>query len=456
MADWHHEVDVAVVGGGACGLTTALLAARNPGLVIEVFEDSPAIASNTQLSPAVLAAAGTTFQREAGIGDSVEQHVLDILAKNQGNCDRDVLTALCAVAPRYIEWLTDEVKYPLRLATGLARVGVSNPRMHVHRDGQGGLALVSALREKTAEHPNILRSERRGQGLIFGEGRVEGVWADVDQERVAVRAGAVVLACGGFGGNASLVAQYIPTMTTAMYVGSVGNVGDALRWTEEAGADRQHLHAYQGHGLVVAEHGTSLDPGITLLGGVIVGGDGRRFVREDQGYSELAAHVVASPTGRAVAIWDARIQQRVQDSVEMTESTERGLFTRHASLSDLSRRYRLPEDELSETMLTYGHAATGAQDPLGRKVIPEALEPPYYAAAVTGALYHTQGGLRVDPAGRVLRVDGTAIGNLFAGGGAAAGVSGNSSSGYLSGNGFLSALGFGFLIGRRLSGGHGL
>ena len=66
---------------------------------------------------------------------------------------------------------------------------------------------------------------------------------------------------------------------------------------------------------------------------------------------------------------------------------------------------------------------------------------------MTGALFHTQGGLEVDPTGRVVHKSGKLFANLFAGGGAACGVSGDSDSGYLSGNGLLSAVVLGFNAG---------
>jgi fumarate reductase flavoprotein subunit len=67
------------------------------------------------------------------------------------------------------------------------------------------------------------------------------------------------------------------------------------------------------------------------------------------------------------------------------------------------------------------------------------LSPPFKAVRVTGALFHTQGGLAVDRQARVLDTDGHPLPNLFAAGGAAAGVSGSQASGYLSGNGLLTA-----------------
>jgi fumarate reductase flavoprotein subunit len=68
-------------------------------------------------------------------------------------------------------------------------------------------------------------------------------------------------------------------------------------------------------------------------------------------------------------------------------------------------------------------------------------------AKVTGALFHTQGGLEVNKQARVLRKDGTLFPNLFAGGGAARGLSGPADWGYLSGSGLLMATNLGRLAG---------
>ena len=82
------------------------------------------------------------------------------------------------------------------------------------------------------------------------------------------------------------------------------------------------------------------------------------------------------------------------------------------------------------------------------KVFDRKLEAPYCAIKVTGALFHTQGGLAIDARTRVLRQKGPAFLNLFAAGGAAVGVSGTQASGYLSGNGLLTATVFGRLAGQ--------
>ena len=64
---------------------------------------------------------------------------------------------------------------------------------------------------------------------------------------------------------------------------------------------------------------------------------------------------------------------------------------------------------------------------------------------VTGAIFHTQVGLSIDPTTRVKKEDGTLFPNLFAGRGAACEVSGPAIRGYLSGNGLLTAV----MMGRK-------
>jgi fumarate reductase flavoprotein subunit len=66
---------------------------------------------------------------------------------------------------------------------------------------------------------------------------------------------------------------------------------------------------------------------------------------------------------------------------------------------------------------TLDAVAPGAPDAFGRRFA-RRLAPPYHAIRVTGALFHTQGGLDVDARCRVLDTDGRPFPNLVAAGGA--------------------------------------
>jgi fumarate reductase flavoprotein subunit len=90
---------------------------------------------------------------------------------------------------------------------------------------------------------------------------------------------------------------------------------------------------------------------------------------------------------------------------------------------------------------------SGGPDAFGRFFPTAPLAPPYCGVKVTGALFHTQGGLLTDCEARVLKAGGAPFPNLWAGGGAACGVSGAADAGYLSGNGLLAAVVLGRLAG---------
>ena len=120
------------------------------------------------------------------------------------------------------------------------------------------------------------------------------------------------------------------------------------------------------------------------------------------------------------------------------------------TIQDLAETIDVPADALAATIEETARVAAGeGADRFGRDFTGKpALAPPFFAIRVTGALFHTQGGLEIDTAARVLRPDGTPLPNLFAGGGAARGVSGSAVWGYLSGNGLLTAVTLGRIAGR--------
>ena len=125
------------------------------------------------------------------------------------------------------------------------------------------------------------------------------------------------------------------------------------------------------------------------------------------------------------------------------------ILTGH-TVADLAGAMRVPAATLAlEWTNVENLKAKSGQDRYGRQFGPEQLcVEPFHAVKVTGALFHTQGGLAIDGVGRVRRKDGTLLPNLFAAGGAAAGVSGSSAAGYLSGNGLLTATVLGRLAGQ--------
>ncbi len=229
--------------------------------------------------------------------------------------------------------------------------------------------------------------------------------------------------------------------------GAPTNTGEGIRWGIEIGAAVEHMTGYQGLGFAVPGTGTRLNPGLISAGGIMVNRSARRFAREDQGYSEWASILLRQPGGVAVAIWDEVIHRPIERTSTMVGSDRAGAIVRCRDVGELARRFDLNAGQLARTLAEYNQGIADGRDPLGRELLVHQLTPPYYAAKVTSALAHTQGGLKIDVHGRVLRPDGSLVPNLYAGGGTAAGLSGATPDGYTSGNSLLMAYTLGRIIG---------
>ncbi len=149
-------------------------------------------------------------------------------------------------------------------------------------------------------------------------------------------------------------------------------------------------------------------------------------------------------------IYDERLHQMGLGFPDYRAAVEAGAIHSGPDAPALAEAAGLPADALRKTIEEVrAYCAGGTPDPFGRDFTTKpALEAPFYAVRVTGALFHTQGGLVIDDAARVLLPDATALPNLYAGGGAACGVSGARVEGYLSGNGLLTAVALGAIAGR--------
>jgi fumarate reductase flavoprotein subunit len=247
-----------------------------------------------------------------------------------------------------------------------------------------------------------------------------------------------------------MLRQHIPEIASALYFGHVGNQGDAVRWGTALGAATKDLTAYQGHGSVATPHGILITWALVMEGGVQVNARGERFSNEHTGYSEQCLPVLEQPGGVAWTVYDERLHRLGLEFEDYRQANSLGAIRRGDTIDALAAACGLPAAGLATTLAEVERCTAGeARDPFGRDLTTKPkLAPPYYGVKVTGALFHTQGGLVTDERGRVLDSRGVPLPNLFAGGGAACGLSGAHVWGYLSGNGLLSAVTLGRLAGQ--------
>lgn len=440
---------IVVIGAGATGLCAAL-AGVDRGAEVLVLERDAVPQGSTAMSTGLIPASGTAEQAAAGIADSPERFAADMRTKTQDQADPAMTLRLAQESAGTVAWLRDTHGVPLALIDGFLYPGHSAQRMYGTPNRTGG-ELMAALLEACAAADVPILTHATVEQLVHADDRVTGVrFSRPDGTREEVSCDALILACSGFGGNADMVGRFIPEMAEATYHGHPGNTGDAIRWGGELGAALADMQAYQGHGGLAAGHGVPILWPLIMEGGFQVNATGHRFSDESSGYSEQAARVNAQPGHVAWSIFDARLDRLMRDFDDYRDALSAGAVISAPTITDLAQRAKLPAEHLAATCAEVADLCKrSGSDRFGRTFRPEhRLAPPFHAAKVTGALFHTQGGLVVDGDARVIGVDGRTFPNLFAGGGAARGVSGCGASGYLAGNGLLTATTLGRLAGQ--------
>lgn len=438
------DVEVLIIGGGACGLSAAI-AAHDAGASAAIVEKLDRPGGNSSLSTGSVPAAGSRYQKAASIADDAERMVADLLAISGGTDAPDLVRRMAEVSAETVEWLIDGLGARMQLITAYKHIGHSVQRLHapVSRRGQD---LVDDLLAFASEREIPLAVGNGARSLIVEDGGVIGVVLDDGSRLLADK---VILAVNGYAGDRDLVARFCPEIAGASYFGALGSTGEAVRWGEAIGAGLQNMAAYQGYAAVAHPHGSLLSWTTIEKGGILLNGSGARFGDESIGYSGFAKEVLAQ-AGFCYAIFDQRIFEIARQEEEFAELASYGGLKSAGTIAELAAAYDLDAVAAEAALASYDRAASGsASDPFGRRDFGLApLQAPFYGCRVVPGLFHTQGGLRIGRNGEVMRPDGSVIPNLFAGGGAAAGISGRAGArGYASGNGLLTAIALGRLAG---------
>lgn len=159
--DWQQEADVVVVGGGASGCTAALSAAQAGAKVI-LLEAAPVLGGAGSLCIGSITVPLSSLQKQAGIKDSIDDFIADILklmGTQASRMDLQLLQLLAANGGATIDWL-------LSLGVDI-RGPFAYPAHRVHR--------MHMLVPKSAEWPKVLRPslERYGVRILMATKGVE-------------------------------------------------------------------------------------------------------------------------------------------------------------------------------------------------------------------------------------------------------------------------------------------
>jgi tricarballylate dehydrogenase len=422
-----------VVGHGAAGLAAALSAAEQAdrsGLRIDItlLEKSreAEAGGNTRWSPCYM-----RLDAPDRLGSGFED---DMQQASDGLADRNYFRALADNATATIGWLqTHGVEFTIPvyyLSAGPARI----------QPVGGGKAIVEKLADAAkCVGVNILY-ETAMNGLVMADGyRVRGVETQsVDGVTTTLDADAIILASGGFQGNAAMMrAQFGLGAETLRLIspGTGFDTGDGIRIAMDQGArvsgDWNGMHIEP----VDPRAKNSAPVVLVYPHGIVVDQDGRRFFDEGCGLVHETWEVFARdihfgrPKNIAYAILDGRLFE--------IEGFERAIRSevppyQSGSLEDLAAQIKIPAGNLRETVDTFNAAATldaarfdatrcdglaaaGTLNPPKSNWARAITQPPYLAYPLVGAVAYTFGGLATNERAEVLSEHGPMPGLYAAG-----------------------------------------
>ena len=432
--------DIIVIGAGGCGLMAALVAAKKGARVL-LLEKTDKPGGGTAFSSKGIRAAASRRQRELKIEDSAALYAEDILRRNNGESDAILTRRLAENSGRVADFLTDEAGIEFQI--GEFAFGHSAQRSHSWKEDKAitDFLFAAVEREKNIEvrfSTPVLALERDAGGAVVGVETKDGI----------LTARKIILASGGYGASPELLSKYIPKAVGIPFPGHHGSTGDGINMGLEIGAAVENMGAFQPYPAYIGPGKQAVPPEVALSGGIMVGAAGRRFVDETRYPGGLGIKMLDLPGKQAYEIFDERIFQLHRDAPglrSLARLLDAGLLLKAETPAELAGKLGINAEGLKETIRECNALAAGGQEDAFGRILPQPLEGPYYGIKVSVALYHTQGGLKVNADGQVVRADGSIIPNLYAGGGVAVGVSGRGLEGYLPGNGLLASLGLGMI-----------
>lgn len=460
--------DLVSVGGGFAGLVAAVRGAEL-GLRVAVLEagTQERYACNSRYSGGIFHASYQDVQLPP---EKLLQGILKAEAQ-----DAELAGTIAAHAGRALDWLrTRGARFVYFANLKRGPWIMAPPRAPVSAmewANRGPDATLRALTTRLHSLGGSLYLGTRATELSLRDGRCVGVSARGPAGEQHLPCRAVVLADGGFAGNAQLFRRYIgPSPDRVVQRGAATGRGDALTLADQAGAAFSDLSRFYGHLLSRdALHNDALWPypqiDAVAAAGIVVGPDGQRFMDEGLGGIYATNHLAGLPDPAcATVILDARIWDEAGriGVVAPNPIVERhgGTVLRASSIAQLARAAGLPEQALVQTVSAYNDAlqsgTLNALSPARSQAKSTAMpivHAPFMAIPICAGITNTMGGPRINGHAQVLRADHNAIAGLYAAGAATGGLEGGPGVGYV--GGLVKAVVFGLRAAEHAAAGQG-
>ena len=444
------QYDLIIVGGGAAGLSAASFAAEQ-GRTVLVLEAMPRIGGNGAFAE-VLFALNSLEQKKRGVTCDVDGWFSLAMEHSHYKNNARLLRNLLEHTGENMDWLC---AHGLKIAgldpesvPGLGAATHYTEGMHTGRE------VMNVLR-KYCEGSELIeiRTKAPVQRLLTDEtGAVQGVLAGEDGVETEYTGAAVLLACGGFGGNRELIHRIIPGINEAAFahLRGIRMRGDGIRLAEAVGAEILSDGCFENAGPTFAGDQTVMGL-VTKRHAIWLNAQGKRFVNEGVGDNFVyGCNAVYAQPGHLcyVLLDETMVREAMEGPVDflagpaavnsgmaglrraLEQEAEKGRVCMSRRLSDIAAFMGVPGVTLEQELAEYNGSCNAGKDPVFLK--PQALLRPLtsgeFVCIRCGVDYIlTHGGIRVDHQMRVQRADGSPVPGLYAAG---VDISGLDANGY--------------------------
>lgn len=451
------DYDILVVGGGNAALCAALTASA-AGRRVAVVERAPRPfrGGNSRHTRNLRCAhAAPTDVLTGSYGE--DEFLEDLHRVNGGASDEMLSTLLIRESAGCAAWMACQ---------GARFQAALRGTLHLSRTNAfflgGGKALMNVYYAEAARRGVDVFYESEVVSLDIDGGRFRSATLDVPGGRREMRAGAAVIASGGFEANLEWLRDAWGDAVDRFVVrGTPYNTGGPLKLLLDAGAEPVG-DARGCHAIAVDARAPRFDGGIVtrldcLPLGIVVNRNGDRFADEGQDlwpkrYASWGALIASQPGQEACCLVDARSIGRFMPSVFPPVVA--------SSVRELAVQLGLPPDRVESTVRAFNRAVRagrfdlevlddcrteGLEPPKSHWALPLDT-PPFHGYPLRPGITFTYLGVKVDEQARVM-VRGAAAPNLFAAGEVMAGNI--LRRGYLAGIGMTIGTVFGRLAGRH-------
>ena len=453
---WDEEADVVVVGYGFAG-SAAAIAAHDAGAKVLLLEKAPEkhkggnsrVDAQIVFWPNDVEKAKTYFKALTGpYMDNISEEMVHVWATEM-HANRAWLEGLgmkpFMVGPAEFPELdgSDCVQMLVHNDSQAARGDTTSINLRQKHSPLGGERLWKGVTEPALTARRIpALYETAAVSLVKDNGEIIGVVADQRGKRVAIKAHrAVVLTCGGFENNPTMIRTYLTGLPHIYPSGTPYNTGDGIRMGIEVGADLWHMSNIAGPELFFKAPEFQVSRWINLAhvnSYIFVAGDGTRFMAEGEAamgadrHGKVKFHGMwmqqpapvpiylvfdenfrkAGSIGELFACWDVSHGNLYNWSDDNLREVEKGWIKKANTVRDLAGLTNLPPDALQATVARYNCFVKDEKDAdYGRNSdrIAAVQTPPYYAMELTPSFINTQGGPRRNKDAQVIGIDGNPI-----------------------------------------------